>query len=308
MALAVGGIAFVALGGGCNKGATAKGNQDLPYTQGGVDLANPARAIVSLAPSCTEVLCTGGASSFLVGRTASCNYPDFVKRYPIVAGVKPDWEKIATVTRRKGVSMLPDLIVYDPSLYNADDIAMMKKYSKMPPFALDGDTVDQFLQELRDLSALYSGETFMSEYVDKILAARKASLADPVTPTPTVALILPGDGAEHYIAGVDSFFADEIKAATGKPVGPAGNKFVVLNAESLLQMNPDIVVTAGDSASFTDDQRFKTLAAIKNKRVIAAPQDAMLRRGSRVDQVIAQLHNSFSDMMNSNSTSTGSAQ
>ena len=266
---------------------------EAPYQYGGVELAKPARKIISLSPGASEVLASkGGAYNWLVGRTASDNYPKILSRIPIVATTKPNWERIA--------HQKADLIVYDPDLYSQSDIAEMSKYSRIPPFALGGNSIDEFIKNLMTVSTMYTGETFMSEYVDNINAARQKALADPVKPTPTVALVMPDKSGEDMIAGKDSFYADEVRAASGNPVGPAGTKFVTLNAESLIQMNPDIIVTAVDPGTpdpFTTDSRFQSLSAIKNKRVLEVPQDAILRRGSRVPDVIDGLHNNFAEMM-----------
>lgn len=263
---------------------------EAPYQTGGVLLPKPARKIVSLAPGATEVLAAkGGAYNWLVGRTESDDYPKIVQRIPIVAAPKPNWERIA--------HQKPDLIVYDPDLVSPSDVTEMAKYSRMPPFPLGGNTIDEFIKNLMTVSTMYTGETFMSEYVDNIRAARDKALADPVKPTPTVAIIMPDKSGEHYIAGKNSFYADEVRAASGNPVGPAVTNFVPINAESLIEMNPDIIVTAGPSDPFVNDSRFKTLSAIKNKRVLQVPQDAMLRRGSRVPDVIEGLHNNFAGLM-----------
>lgn len=256
---------------------------------GGKELKKPARRIISLSPGATEVLAKLGGLHYLVGRTESCNYPKYVVKVPVVASVKPDYEKVA--------KQRADLIVYDPDLFNASDVEQMTRLSKMKPFALGGNTVQEFEDNLYALAKLYTGETFVSEYVDKIEAAKESSLGDPLKPTPTVALILPGEGAEHMIAGTDSFYADEIRMAAAKPVGPAGTKFVPLNAESLMKMNPDIVLVAGDPSIFSSDSRFASLPAVKKNRVTGILQDAMLRRGVRVDLVISQLHGTFGELM-----------
>lgn len=263
---------------------------EAPYQYGGVELTKPARKIISLSPGISEVLASkGGGYNWLVGRTDSDNYPKIMSRVPIVATSKPNWERIA---QKKA-----DLIVYDPDLYSQSDIAEMSKYSRMPPFALGGNSIDEFTKNLMTLSTMYTGETFMSEYVDNINAARQKALADPVKPTPSVIVIMPDKSGEHYIAGKDSFYADEVRAASGNAVGPVGTKFVPVNAESIIQMNPDIIVTAGDPDPFINDSRFASLTAVKKKHWVNVQQDALLRRGSRVPDVIEGLHNNFAEMM-----------
>lgn len=274
--------------GGCSalKGLTGKQKD---WEPGGRLLQDPARVIISLSPGSTEIIALKGGTNFLRARTQSCNYPKFVEKLPVVASVKPNYEKIA--------EMHPDLVVYDPDLYNANDVAQMRNLTKREPFALGGRTIDEFIDRLYAMGKLYTGETFISDYVDDIESARRTSLADPVQPTPKVALLLPDSSGRHMIAGVNSFQADEIRAATGQPVGPKAEMFVPLNAESLIQMNPDIILTAGSPDPILDDPRFKSLTAVKKNRVRGVLQDVILRRGVRVPLVIEQLHGTFSEVM-----------
>src|SRR6059058_2972397 len=73
-----------------------------------VTLAAPARRVVSLLPSFTEILFAIGAGERLVGRTAWCDYPPAALQVPSVGdGMPPNVEAVAA---RK-----PDLVV----LYNS---------------------------------------------------------------------------------------------------------------------------------------------------------------------------------------------
>src|SRR5438045_9383085 len=72
-----------------------------------VTLAVPARRIVSLLPSFTEMLFAIGAGDRLVGRTAWCDYPPAALAVPSVGdGIPPNVEAVAA--RR------PDLVVLYP--------------------------------------------------------------------------------------------------------------------------------------------------------------------------------------------------
>src|SRR5207302_982199 len=77
-----------------------------------VTLAAPARRIVSLLPSFTEMLFAIGAGDRLVGRTAWCDYPPAALAVPSVGdGIPPNVEAVAA--RR------PDLVVLYRSGPNA---------------------------------------------------------------------------------------------------------------------------------------------------------------------------------------------
>src|SRR2546423_664017 len=73
-----------------------------------VTLAAPARRVVSLLPSFTEILFAIGAGDRLVGRTAWCDYPPAALAVPSVGdGMPPNVEAVA--------ARPPDLVVVDRS-------------------------------------------------------------------------------------------------------------------------------------------------------------------------------------------------
>src|SRR2546429_3454022 len=77
-----------------------------------VTLAAPARRIVSLLPSFTEMLFVIGAGDRLVGRTAWCDYPPAALAVPSVGdGIPPNVEAVAAPR--------PDLVVLYRSGPNA---------------------------------------------------------------------------------------------------------------------------------------------------------------------------------------------
>jgi iron complex transport system substrate-binding protein len=262
-------------------------------TLGGLKREKTYKNVISLSPSTTELLLTQGASGITKGRTAADNFPEStVKNVPIVASVKPDYEKIS--------GMKPDLVVYDASLYNSEDAQKIKELGA-DVFVIDANTVDKFVDQLYELGSLIGAETNISGYIDKILAARTAALGNALSPAPKVAVMLAGSGSsEHMAAGTDSFIADIVRSAGGEPVGPKSDKFEKANAEFLLTQNPDVIllgVSAKDPAA-TDrqvqailgDPRLKPLKAVANRRLVGIDQDVMLRRGSRVDRLIDKLH------------------
>src|SRR2546422_10407335 len=70
-----------------------------------VTLAAPARRIVSLLPSFTEILFAIGAGDRLVGRTTWCDYPPEARAVPSVGdGIPPSVEAVAA--RRPGLVVL----------------------------------------------------------------------------------------------------------------------------------------------------------------------------------------------------------
>lgn len=245
------------------------------------------RTIASLSPSTTELAASMAYYLQLVGRTAACNYPPSVTSAPVVAQVKPDYEKLKAQS--------PGLVVYDKSIYNDQDIQQIKALG-IDTFEFKATSIDEFGKEILQFGSLVGVETDASAYVDKIVAEKKAAEGDPIKPEPKVAVIMPGKGGEHLIAGVKSFQADVVKAAGGTAVGPDSDRFVPVNAEELVQLNPDMIITAGSPDTLMQDARLKSINAIKNVNVRGIDQDVVVRHGSRVDRFIKLTHNALQNM------------
>ncbi len=111
-------------------------------------------SVVSLSPSTTEVVARFASGEMLKGRTAACDYPPPVKQVPVVASVKPEYEKIAKIK--------PDLVLYDALLYSESDVAKIKGTGDT--FAFTANTLDGFLDELAELGGLLLQETSVPSF------------------------------------------------------------------------------------------------------------------------------------------------
>lgn len=251
-----------------------KSEKNLVYGTPGPDY----QSIVSLSPSSTEVVARWCAYQKLKGRTAADKWPNYVTGATVVVdSTKPDYEKI--------LSLKADLVVYDPLLYSDAEIAKIKEL-KIETFVWDPKNIDEMIDLLYKIGAMTRSELNCSGYVDKIIAARAEATSQALSPMPRVALVLPGVGSEHMIVGTNSFQADQLKASGGEPVGPASDRFVPLNPEELITLNPDAIIVAGDAAPILNDPKLQSIKAIQTKRVLGLAADACLRRGGRVDQFI----------------------
>lgn len=260
--------------------------------------------IVSLSPSTTELVARHGSINNLKGRTSACDFPSFVDRVPVVATTKPDFEKIAEIQ--------PDLVVLDADLYNEQDMARIQQLGATNVFVFESHTVNGFVEELRQLARYIGGETNMSKYVDQIVAASETARAKNLGGTVKVMAMM-GEPGRYLVAGTDSFLADVIRVAGGTPVGPSGKIFAPMGAEAIIGANPDVILVAGGAAdegmimhdesetpNFTqrdaNDTRFsekilrdpqlQSVTAVRRGLVPSVASDVMLRRGSRVQDLI----------------------
>jgi iron complex transport system substrate-binding protein len=243
------------------------------------------KRVVSLSPGATEILAGSLGTSNLVGRTESCNYPSYIAdKTPVVASVKPDWEKL------RGAR--PDFIVYDATLYSPQDVAKMKEVGASL-FGFTAKTLDEYRTQVFELANYVGGSTRASDYLDKVQLEKSAAQGVAPEPLRKVAVIMPGANGQHMILGTDSFLADVVRASGGEPVGPKADRFVPLTPETLVSLNPDaIVVPAKDQSDSSGalavarDPRFRSVNAVKERRIGAVLSDVLLRMGGRVDTCI----------------------
>jgi len=241
--------------------------------------ANPHvyRTTVSLSPSTTEIA-EMNLHITLEGRTASCDFPDDVKRLPVVmTGLKPDYEKI--------VKLRPDVVLYDPTLFSPTDLAKFKELG-IPTIGIGGYSLDEFVKSLYAAAAACAAETQVSEYVDRINKnVDNASGNAPKTAPRTIAL-MPGTGGEHMILGTDSFLGDIIKKCGGNLIGPKAHGFQPMNAESVLKEDPQVIIVAGDPKAVLDDPRLQNTTAVKKRNIFGLKPNLALREGGQVQLLV----------------------
>lgn len=252
---------------------------------GGTPRTGKVPRVVSLGPGTTEIVASNINLQLLVGRSESDDFPKNVASIPVVASLKPDFEKIK--------SLGANFLVYDADLFNPDDVKKLEA-SGVEAFAFSAHTVAGFEKELYELAGKLGSETAVSAYVDRIERERSLAEGDEPAQRPKVAVVL---GGGKYLAGTDSFLADVVRIAGGKIVGPASVKFDPMSSEALVAAAPDVIVLATtkadaqkDVAAIRADPRYAATPAVRNGRVSAIEQDIVLRRGSRVDKLIESMH------------------
>lgn len=264
--------------------------------EGGLRRTKVYTSVISLSPSVSEILANNAERRILKGGTASDNWPTGLN-LPVMASVKPEFEKIAAAS--------PDLIVYDDSLYGADQVAKLKSLG-VETFVIDAKTVNDFTDQLYRIGSLLGCETNMSSYIERIRTSQKSAEGSPITPAPKVAIMLAGGGgSEHMIYGTKGFIADVVRIAGGTMVGPESDRFEKVSSEFLVGQNPDMIVVgvpadkehaaiaAGQLSAIQNDPRFASVKAVKAGLVVPINQDVMVRRGGRVEKLIDGLHQLF---------------
>ncbi len=249
-----------------------------------VKLDQPARRIVSLAPSNTEILYAVGAGPQVIGRDDLSDYPVEVKKLPTVggsmskfnyeaiAGLKPDLVLAAGLTPPEQVKALADL--------------GLKVYALENPTDLEG-----MYASVETVGRLTGKETEAQQLVGSLkarVAAVEARLANVAT-RPTVFYELDGsDPAKPYTTGPGTFVDSLITMAGGKNVAAdLGAAWGQIGTETLLVKNPDIILLGDAAYGISPDSLSKRpgwdgLTAVKEGKIYTFDDNLVSRPDPRL--------------------------
>jgi len=248
-----------------------------------IQLAQPARRIVSLAPYLTELLFAAGAGEALVGVSEYSDYPEAANSLPRVGGGNGfDLEAI--------VALHPDLVVAWQSGNPAGQLARLKAL---------GLTV--FLSEPRTLAdvpatLLRLGELAATRAQATASAARfrrrYRQLAQRYSRRPVVPVFFQIWDRPLMTLNGDHLASDVIHLCGGRNVF-AGLPSLApqVDIEAVLVADPAVIIVAADDdpALLATWQQWPALTAVAQGHVHAIGRDLLVRHSPRVLDGAAQL-------------------
>jgi iron complex transport system substrate-binding protein len=249
-----------------------------------VSLPAPAKKVVSLAPSNTEILYAIGAAAQTIGRDDLSDYPEAAKKLPTVGGNmgKFNYEAIA--------KLQPDLVLASP-LNTPDQIKALEDL-KLTVFVMPNPTVlDGMYQNLTTTAAL-TGHADEAKKLIASLQERQKKVADALAnlkDRPKVFYELDAtDATKPFTAGANTFIDLLIQLAGGTNIGAKlKGDYPQVSQEELLVQNPDIILL-GDAAYGTTPEQvakragWNTLKAVKDSKVFGVDDNLVSRPGPRL--------------------------
>jgi iron complex transport system substrate-binding protein len=246
-----------------------------------VRLQAPARRIVSLIPSSTELLFAIGAGSSLVGRTSYCDYPSAAKAVPDLGdGIKPSIEAV--------LSQRPDLVILYNSGQNAAVAGRLRDLG-VPALRVNTDALSDVDRVARILGTL----TGRQHGADSMAAAFDTALAAATSPAkgarPRILLLVWEQppmtvGRGSYLhelverAGGENLFAD-VAASSG-----------VVSIEAVAARDPDLIFTTTEGpASFATRPEWQVVPAIRERRFLRVSGSQFNQPSPRAPAAIREL-------------------
>jgi iron complex transport system substrate-binding protein len=245
------------------------------------DLARPlpldpaARRVVSLAPSCTDMLLAIGAQDLLVGVEEHSELPAALCALPRVGGFKDvDVAGIA--------SLAPELIIA-ASLHAVRLVPTLERAAGRV-FVSQPRTLDTIVSGMARIAALLGRARVAAPLLAAARARLDAVLARTLRggPRPLVYVELSPRG---HTGGPQSFLADLVTKAGGVNLGGAARlEWPVIPSAVIRRLDPDVIVIADYPGSATPDslaarEGWDRLRAVKAGRVVAIPSPLIKRPG-----------------------------
>lgn len=248
-----------------------------------VELAQPARRIVSLAPHLTEQLFAIGAGDLIVGTTDFADFPEAAKGLPRVARAHSvDLERVSAAR--------PDLVLVWGSGFPPATVDAVRRLG-VPTFVSEPGRLADIATSLERLGALTgrSPERAAAAFNAKLAALRERYRGRRVVRVfyqvwndPLMTL-----GGRHVVSEAIALCGGRNVFAELAPIAPR------VSTEAVLAADPEVIVTAEPGARPSGTlslwQRFERITAVRRDLLVTLDADRINRHGPRIVDEIAVL-------------------
>jgi iron complex transport system substrate-binding protein len=276
--------ALIGLAGVLALAASAHAARVVDDTGATVELASPARRIVTLAPHAAELVASAGAASKLVAVGERTDLPREARALPVVGDANAiDVEAI--------LALAPDLVVTWPWTAPAQ-VARLRDRG-IAVFTTSPRTIDAIAGDIEKLGAL-AGTSAAAARSAGAFRARLASLARDVRPGPRVRVFYQLSDAPLYTIGAGHTITQAIALCGGENVfASLPVPAPVVNVEEVLAQKPALIVAGTEGARrprWLDAwRRWPELPAARDAGLAVVDADLMHRPGPRFVDGVAQL-------------------
>ncbi len=254
------------------------------------------RRIVSFAPATTETLFALGLGKNVVGVSRFCTYPPEVVSLPKVGGlIDPDIEGV--------VALNPTCVVLQRS---GADIGHRLEALDIPVLYVDGNTLDEVLDSFEIIGNALGREAEGKALKDTTMKAL-VPMAPPL-PRQRILMVIwrdVGSGIQSLtVASNDGYFSRLVESLGCELVPEkAIAAFPTLNAESIIQLNPDRIIelrhdldASQVEAALADWRRtLPDLPVVRDNHISIITDQCAVVPGPRIPQFVELLKKTLSE-------------
>jgi iron complex transport system substrate-binding protein len=248
-----------------------------------VHLVRPARRVVSLNPTTTELLFAIGAGSQVVARTRWCDWPPAATRLPSVGdGFPPNVEAV--------LATHPDLAVMYAAGVNRAAAGRLDELG-VPVLELRTDR----LEDLARAARLLGAATGHMRPADSLATAIEAGLAaakhEALAQSPGPRVVILAWVAPPLVLGSGSYLHEVVELAGGRNVfGDLARASGPASLEAIASRDPDLILTVdGAPSELLRRAEWHVVRAVHEGRVLAITDPALARLSPRAVAAIVPL-------------------
>jgi iron complex transport system substrate-binding protein len=234
--------------------------------------------IISATPNNTEILFALGLESKIVGVTNWCNYPPEAQKIDKIGDIYPlNVEKI--------ISLNPDLVVAN-NLNQLDKEGSVEKLVEFGIPVLILNTIS--FKDILDSITLIGQATGTGKQAGTLVKQLRGTMNQ----TQKQGAAIKKRGLKVYIllgwdsiwtAGPGSFLDEAVTLAGGANIASdLGGAWGQLSTETVLQRNPDVIITDIDPEKIYQDKIWSEVGAVKKRQVFQIVGDEYYRPGPRL--------------------------
>lgn len=269
--------ALVALAGACRPDARPAATAWRDDYGDSIIVDVPARRVVSLNPTTTEILFALGAGDRVVGRSRWDKWPEAALKVPDVGdGIRPSIERV--------MGARPDLVL----LYAGDDnrdAARALSAAGIRVVALKVDSIAEFERAVLMLGALMGTNRVARAVVDSVTWTL-GLVREATRPLPRPSLFIHVWDNPLMVIGGGSFMSELVDIAGGRNVyADIALPSAQISFEDLVRRDPDAVLAGPDvAARMKADPRWSALRAVRTGRLLSYDTALVARPSVRLGE------------------------
>ncbi len=254
-----------------------------------VPLTTPPTRIVALAPSVTEMLYALGMDREIVAVTQLCDYPPQAKLKPTIGHSYPNIEMLVNFT--------PDLVLATRESIRADVLAKLEDLH-IATYVLDAKALADIPSHLERLGEIL-GRSEVAERLATDLRRQMKEVKRQTKGRQPVKVLYVLNTDPLLSVGHGSFIHDVIEFAGGANVAAkASVPYPRLSMEVVLKEDPEIILFPAGQDGIPEAeqelwQRWKTISAVKHRRLYRVQSELLNRPGPRLIEGLKQLAELF---------------
>lgn len=242
-------------------------------------LAKPARRIISLAPSVTEILFAVGLDAEIVGVTTFCDYPPQAKSKPKIGSSIPNLEAV--------LGLKPDLVIGNQDFIRPDVLAKLDQLG-VPVFLLAPKTIEDILGHIITVGRL-AGHEKDARFVVDGMRERLVEIRHRMASVRRVRVFYVVNTDPLISVGPASFIHQMLQEAGGDNIAArATAAYPKVSLEEVIRKDPEVIIfpvgtTEGiPEAEQQQWRKWKGLSAVSQDRLYQVKAELVNRPGPRV--------------------------